>query len=348
MKSIYGKIFVCSISICMLILIVSVAGFSAEKVISLRFAHFMPPTTDQVALAKEWAAEVEKRTGGRVKVTVYPGSTLMPVAQTYDGVTKGIADIGYGILTYHRGRFPLTEVLDLPLGYKSGYFTTKLANEYYKKFTPKEFDDVKLLFLDAHGPGFIHTKKPVAKLEDLKGMKIRASGLSAKIVSALGASPVSLPVTEAYDALVKGVAEGITLPDEGIMVWSLGDVVKYHIRHWSSSYTSTFYTVMNKQKWNSLPKDIQQIIDKLDEEWIERSGIMWQNSDDKMRVALVKKGNKFVELTKEEDARWAALMKPILADYVKMAKEKGLPGEQALQFCQDYLKKYDKVDYKVK
>lgn len=348
MKCFYGRILVCSISICMFMLLISIPGFSADKVISLRFAHFMPPTSDQVALAKEWAAEVEKRTSGRVKVTVYPGSTLMPVAQTYDGITKGIADIGYGIFTYHRGRFPLTEVLDLPLGYKSGYFVTKLANEYFKKFNPKELDDVKVFWLDGHGPGFFHTRKPVAKLEDLKGMKIRSGGLQSKIALALGAAPVSIPVTDAYDALSKGVAEGIMLPDEGIMTWSLGEVVKYHTRNWGTTYTATFYTVMNKQKWNSLPKDIQQIIEKLNEEWIERAAIMWQDRDDRMRGTLAKQGNKFIELTKEEDARWAALIKPILADYVKMTKEKGLPGDHALQFCQDYLKKYDKVDYKKK
>jgi TRAP-type C4-dicarboxylate transport system substrate-binding protein len=345
-RSIVGTFLVCSMFL--LILLASVPSYAQEKVISLRFAHFMPSTSDHVALARDWAKEVEKRTNGRVKVTVYPGSTVMPVAQTYDGITKGIADIGYGIFTYHRGRFPLTEVIDLPLGYKSGYYATKLVNEYYKKFKPKEYDDVKVMFLDAHGPGFFHTRKPVAKLEDLKGMKIRSGGLQSKIAAALGAAPVSIPVTEAYDALSKGVADGISLPDEGIMTWSLGDVVKYHTRNWGTTYTAAFYTVMNKGKWNSLPKDIQNIIEKINEEWIEKAGIMWQTRDDNMRTALAKKGNKFVELTKEEDARWAALVKPILADYVKMTKEKGLPGDQALEFCQDYLKKNDKVDYRKK
>ena len=318
-------------------------GSGAEKVINLRLAHFMAVTTPQVKLHQEWAKEVEKRTQGRVKITVYPGATLMPVAQTYDGVTKGVADIGYGIFTYHRGRFPLTEVLDLPLGYKSDYVPTYLVNEYYKKFKPKELEDVKVLFLDAHGPGFLHMRKPVNRLEDLKGVKIRASGLSAKIISALGASPVSLPVTEAYDALAKGVTEGITLPDGGIYTWGLTDVVKYHIRNYSTAYTSAFYTVMNKQKWESLPKDIQQIIDKLDEEWIDKVALMWARDHEEFgRDILKKKGNKFIELSKEEDARWGKLMKPILDDYVKSMKEKNLPGEEALRFCQDYLRKNDK------
>lgn len=308
------------------------------------FAHFMHTTTDKVALANEWAKEVNKRTNGKVKLVVYPGGTIIPVAQTYDGVTNGIADIGYGIFTHHRGRFSLTEVIDLPLGYKSGYYATKLANEYYKKFKLKELDDVKVMYLDAHGPGFIHTRKSVTKVEDLKGMKIRASGLSAKVVSALGASSVSLPIIETYDALTKGVAEGISNNDEGITTWSLGDVVKYHIRNWGSSYTSAFYTFMNKQKWDSLPKDVQQTIEKINEEWIEKAAVMWEKGEEVARERLREKGNHFVELSKEEDARWAGVVKQILEDYVEMAKGKGLPGEEALKFCKDYLSKYDQVD----
>jgi TRAP-type C4-dicarboxylate transport system substrate-binding protein len=130
------------------------------------------------------------------------------------------------------------------------------------------------------------------------------------------------------------------------LTWSLEDVVKYHIRNWSSSDGAAFYLVMNKQKWDSLPKDVQQIIDKLDdEEWIERAAVLWQRRDDTARKQMRMKGNIFVELSKEEDARWAARMKPVLAEYVQTMKKKGLPGDEVLKFCQDYLKKNDKFDY---
>lgn len=172
----------------------------AQEVITLRYAHFMPPPTAQAINSDQWCKEVEKRTNGKVKITFYPGSTLMPAPQTYDSVVKGIADIGWSIMSYTRGKFPLTEVIDLPLGYKSGYVATKLINAYYDKFKPKEFDETKVLYLHAHGPGILTTKKPVYKLEDLKGMKIRSTGLSAKIVQALGAAPVGMPITETYDA----------------------------------------------------------------------------------------------------------------------------------------------------
>lgn len=309
-----------------------------QKVISLRFATFVPATTMEGKLIQEWADEVGKRTNGRVKVTVYPAGTLIPVTQMYDGITKEVADIGYGIFSYIRGRFPLTEAIDLPLGYKNAGVPTKLINAYYKKFKPKEMDDVKVLFLEAHGPGMLNAKKPISKLEDLKGMKIRAHNISAKIVTALGAAPVGLPITDTYDALSKGVVEGVMLEAGGVLNWGLADVVKYHVGSPAVAYTTSFYTVMNKEKWNSLPPDIQVIIDKLDEEWIERASKRWVDWEIMGMTELPKKGNKFITLSKEENDRWEAKVKPIVEEWVKAAQAKGLPGAEVVKFCQDYLK----------
>ena len=129
---------------------------------------------------------------------MFAGGTLTPADKCYDGVEKGISDIGMSVLGYTRGRFPLSEVIDLPLGYRSGAAATELVNAFYGKFQPKEFDSVKIMYFHAHGPGFLHTKKPVAKLEDLKGMKIRCTGLAAKIVTALGGIPVAMPMARLW------------------------------------------------------------------------------------------------------------------------------------------------------
>jgi TRAP-type C4-dicarboxylate transport system substrate-binding protein len=291
---------------------------------------------------QDWANEVEKRTNGRVKVTIYPGATLIPVQQTYDGIVNEVADIGYGIFAYHRGRFPLTEVIDLPLGYKNPGVPTKLINEYYKKFKPKELEDVKVLFLEAHGPGLLSTKKPVAKLEDIKGMKIRAHGVSARILTAIGATPIGLPITDTYDALSKGVVEGLMLDWGGLYNWKMGDVVKNHVDCPGIAYTTGFYTVMNKDKWNSLPPDIQAILDKLSEEWIERVEKKWIEWETMGKANLSQKGNKFIVLSDDENARWAANMKQVLDEWVAATKAKGVPADEALKFCQDYLKANDK------
>ncbi len=334
-KSFLGIFF---ISCCLLPL----TGHAAEKVITLRFAHFSPANNMEGKLMQEWANEVEKRTNNRIKVQMYPGGTVMGMNEMYDGVTKEVADIGFSIFSYHRGRFPLTEVIDLPLGYKKFDTVTRLINAYYRKFKPKEMDDVKVLFLEGYGPGILHVKKPVNKLEDLKGMKIRAHGVSGRIVTALGAAPVGIPITDTYDALSKGIVEGALFGWGGAYNYNIGEVTKYHVVTAGTAYGTGFYTVMNKDKWNSIPPDLQAIIDKFDEEWINRFAQKWVDWDTAGKVGLEKKGNTVIVLPPQEDARWAEKVKPILDDYVKASKAKGLPGDEALKFCQDYLKANDK------
>jgi TRAP-type transport system periplasmic protein len=314
----------------------------AENVILLKFSNFFPAPHKNSIIIEQWCKEIEKRTNGRVKINYYPGATLTPPQQTYDSVAKGIADIGEALVGYTQGKFPLTAGLDLPLGQKSGYLATKMANAYYKKFKPKEFDEVQVMFLSAHGPAYVNTKKPVNTLEDMKGLKIRASGQTAAIVKALGAAPVGLPQTETYDALSKGVVEGAMSPLEAMKGWKLGEVTKYHTLSPGTAYASAFYVVMNKQKWNSLPPDVQKIIEQINEEWIEKQGKLWDEIDKEGLEFVKARGNKLITLTSKEDARWIAAVKPVLDDYLKATKAKGVPGDEALKFFQDYLKKNQK------
>jgi|YelNatPaOPRAMG01_1025707.scaffolds.fasta_scaffold02592_18 TRAP-type C4-dicarboxylate transport system substrate-binding protein len=309
------------------------------KPIELTYSIFFPAPHKNTVLATQWAEEINKRTNGRVKITMFPGGTLTPADKCYDGVVKGLSDIGMSVVSYTRGRFPLTEVIDLPLGYKNGLAATKLINAYYKKFKPKEFDDTKVLYLHAHGPGILHTKKPVKSLEDLKGMKIRSTGTVAKIVSALGAAPVAMPMPETYDALQKGIAEGVMCPIEALEGWKLGEVVSSTTLNYGSAYTIAFFVVMNKEKWNSLPPDIQKVFEEVSEEWIEKTGKGWDEIDQSGMEFVKKRGNAIIALTKEEDERWVKAVRPVLDDYVKAMKEKGLPGEEALKFCLEELKK---------
>ena len=318
---------------------VSFPGFSAaQKVITMNYSNFFPALHKHSILAEQWCKEIEKRTNGRVKISYFPGGTLTPAAQIYDGVVKGISDIGFSCFAYTRGKFPLTEVIDLPIGLKDGTTATRLINEYYKKFKPKEIDEVKVMYLHAHGPGMLHTKKPVNKLEDLKGMKIRATGLASKIVTALGGSPVGTTMPETYDALRTGVAEGAMAPFEALQGFKWGEVINSSTVAYGSGYSTGMFIVMNKNKWNSLPPDIQKVFTEVNEEWIEKQARAWDEIEKEGIDFTQKRGNKIIRLTKEEDARWAATVKPIVDEYVKTTKAKGLPGDEALKFCLDYLK----------
>lgn len=314
----------------------------AQKVITMNYSNFFPAPHKHSILAEQWCKEIEKRTNGRVKIAYFPGGTLTPAAQIYDGVVKGISDIGFSCFAYTRGKFPLTEVIDLPIGLKDGTTATRLINEYYKKFKPKEIDEVKVMYLHAHGPGMLHTKKPVSKLEELKGMKIRATGLASKIVTALGASPVGTTMPETYDALRTGVAEGAMAPFEALQGFKWGEVINSSTVAYGSGYSTGMFIVMNKNKWNSLPPDIQKTITEINEEWIEKQARAWDEIEKEGVDFTKKRGNKIIYLSKEEDARWAAAVRPLIDEYLKNTKARGLPGDEALKFCLDYLKSNQK------
>lgn len=329
----------CAACLCVIAVLSTPAPAADQpKTIELTYSIFFPATHQNTVLATEWAKEIEKRTAGRVKITVFPGGTLTPADKCYDGVEKGISDIGMSVLGYTRGRFPLSEVIDLPLGYRSGAVATDLINAYYNKFHPREFDTVKIMYLHAHGPGFLHTKKPVATVEDLKGMKIRCTGLAAKIVTALGGTPVAMPMGETYDALSRGVVDGSMAPIESLQGWRWGEVVKSSTECYGAAYSTAFFVAMNKAKWNALPADVQQTIEKVNEEWIPRTGKSWDDMDKAGKAFAAGRGNQIVTLTPEENARWAKAVQPILDEYVKNMKEKGVPGAEALAFCQGFLK----------
>ena len=320
---------------------VPIANAAEEQIIKLKFSNVFPAPHRVGLLHEQWCKDVEKATNGRVKFSYFPAGTLTPPAQTYDSVVKGIADVGNSVFSYTRGKFPLTEVIDLPLGYKNGYVATKLINEYYKKFRPKELDEVKVLWLHTTTPGFLMTaKKPVNKLEDLKGMKIRSTGLSAKVVQALGGAPVGMAITETYDALMKGVADGTMLPVEALKGFKMGEVLSYVTLNYSSTYVSGEFVVMNKDRWNALPTDIKNIIDKLSEDYIEKQAKLWDEVDVEGKEFFLQKGGKFINLTREEDARWAQQVEPIMEEYVKSMKARNLPGDEALKFVQEYLKSH--------
>jgi TRAP-type C4-dicarboxylate transport system substrate-binding protein len=328
--------------ICASIIVLSTSTFPALGQTKLNYSVFFPAPHKNAVLAVEWAKEIEKRTNGRVQITVFPGGTLTPADKCYDGVVKGISDIGFSVLAYTRGKFPLTEVSDLPLGIRSGLVATKTINEYYKKFKPKEFDEVKVMYLHGHGPGILHTKKPVNSLEDLKGMKIRCTGMAAKIVTALGGVPVAMPMGDTYDSLSRGVVDGSMAPQESLQGWKWGEVVKYTIENYGSSYSTGMFVVMNKEKWNALPPDVQGIIEKVNEEWIEKQGRTWDEIDKEGRDFTLNLGNSITPLPKEEDARWAKAVKPILDEYVKNMSDKGLPGDEVLKFYLETVAKLQK------
>jgi TRAP-type transport system periplasmic protein len=319
---------------CLIFCISVLSAFNVTAKTQLTYANFFPPSHIQSQLAESWCKEVEKRTNGEITIKYFPAGTLTKASQTYDGVVQGIADIGMTVLAYTRGRFPVSEAIDLPMDYKSGAQATEVANAIVAKFNPKEFHDTSLMYLHAHGPGLIHTvDKKVTTMKDLAGLKIRSTGTSGKVVAALGASPVGKPMREAYQMLQKGVVDGSIHPIEANLGWKLGETVKYAVKTNFCIYTTTFAIFMNKNRWNKLTSEQQKIINEINAEWSVKHGQGWDDADKAGLEFLKSKGGELIVLSDEESKKWQDVsVTPVIDGYIKKVAEKGIDGKAVVDF----------------
>lgn len=337
-----GRVIVALLSTVVLSLALIASGCDQQKgdpadganPIELNYSVFFPASHIQCQTAEAWAREIEERAEGRVKINVFPGGTLTKAAQCYEGVVSGISDIGMSCLAYTRGRFPLLEGLDLPLGYSDGTTATRIATEIAEEFEPAEMADTHVLYLHAHGPGILASKKPVRTLDDLKGLKVRATGLSTKIVEMLGGTAVAMAQPETYEALQKGVVEATLCPIETLKGWKQGEAIRFVTDSSAVGYTTAMFVVMNRKKWESLPADLQQIFTEVSREWVDRHGAAWDQADEEGLAFVQELNREIIALSSEQQAAWRDRVQPILDDYVAAAKAKGLPGDEVLEAIQ--------------
>ncbi|MBN2375661.1 MAG: TRAP transporter substrate-binding protein [Sedimentisphaerales bacterium] len=316
------------------------SGSPKDQTINLSYSIFFPPTHIQCKTAVAWAEEIEKRTNGKVKITVYPAGTLTKAPQCYEGVVNGISDIGMSCLAYTRGRFPLLEGLDLPLGYPSGTAATRIATDIALKYKPQEMADTHLLYIHAHGPGILASKKEVKNLEEMKGLKVRATGLSAKIVTELGGTPVAMSQPETYEALQKGVVEATFCPIETLKGWKQGEVIEYVTNTAVIGYTTSMFVVMNNKTWNSLPADIQKIFTDVSKAWVDKHGQAWDDADQQGREFIKSLNRPEFLLSPDEQQKWKQAVQPILDQYTTDTEAKNLPGKAVLNDIQTMLINY--------
>jgi TRAP-type C4-dicarboxylate transport system substrate-binding protein len=249
-------------------------------------------------------------------------------------VLGGISDLGMSCFAYTPGRFPLLEALDLPLGWPDGLTATRVATALAAKYAPAEIQGAKILYIHAHGPGILATKKPVRALEDLKNMKIRGTGLSAGIATALGATAVGMPQPETYDALQKGVVEGTFCPIETLKGWKQGEVIEFVTDTKAIGYTTAMFVAMNQKSWDALPADLQQILVDVSAEFVDKHGAAWNQADAEGLEFVQGLGREIIALSADEEARWKAAVEPIVAKYLAQTAEKGLPGADFLKDVQ--------------
>ena len=321
------------------------SSVQAKKPIVLSFNHLFPEVAwVHTNVVVPWKKMVEEKSQGRVKVNIYPSCALAKPGTMYDAIKAGTVDICLDPGPYYIGRFPMSEVTQLPfLGAHSSWAASRAWMGLYEEFPElrKEYADTHLLWLFSQGPGQIFSSRPVRNMEDMKGLIARAPGDLGKIVKALGGSPVSMPAPQSYLALSKGTVDATIFPCEGIKTWKLHEVTKYMTI--GDFYVQWFWVAMNKNKYNSLPKDIQKIIDECSGmAGADLLGKAW-NAADKAGFELgKKKGMEVITLTQEETARWEKQCEPITQAWIKNMESKGYPGGKLVEAAKRLINKYNK------
>ena len=331
----------CLLALICALLTTSCSRTGGPRTIKLNYSVFFPPTHVQTLAAQSWADEIEKRTDGRVQIRIFPGGVLTKADQCYAGVVDGISDLGMSCFAYTRGRFPLIEGLDLPVGYPDGLVATRVANAMINRFHPAEVSDTHLLYVHAHGPGVLASRMPIHSLADLPGNTIRATGLSAKIVESLGGNAIGMAQSDTYEALQKGVVNATFCPVETLKGWKQGEVIQYVTDTPAIGYTTTMFVTMNLERWNSLPEDIQRIMTEVSAEWVDKHGVAWNEADAAGRAMLEELGKDTFVLPEEETARWREKISPVLDQFADKAEAKGLPGHRFLDDLLAEVKKHE-------
>jgi TRAP-type transport system periplasmic protein len=316
------------------------------KPLELAVAWFGPathPVTEKAAIP--WGKQIEKDSNGGIKINLYPGETLCPAKDTYEAVTSGIADIGIGYTGYNPGRFSLSEVLTMPfLNVTSGVLGTRVLMALYNKHAEvrAQYPGVKVIFLYTNSPAQLHSaKKPVRKLDDMKGMTVRTPGSIAPLFTAIGASPASMPASEAYEALSKGVVGATTFPWEAMKSYKISEVTKYHTE--LNHYVGPYYMIMNQARYDSLSPALKKAIDHAGgEAWGVHFSKVYDEMDAYGKELGKAPGHEIITLPADELAKFVAASKPVWDKWLADMQAKNLPGRAVLGSTLDLAKQLSK------
>lgn len=327
---------------------VSRTAMGQSPQVTLKLHHFLPPVSNvHTKLLVPWSKKIEKESGGKLKIDIYPSMQLggRP-PQLYDQARDGVADLTWTLPGWTPGRFPRIEVFELPFVVnKRAVPNAKAVQDFYAMHLREEFKEVHPISLWAHDAGLIHANKQVKTMDDLKGLKLRApTRLASDALKALGANGIAMPIPQVPEALAQRVLDGCVVPWEVVPAIKVHELVKYHTDIGGSPtlYTACFIIGMNKPKYESLPADLKKVLDdNSGQAFATLAGRMWDEQAVVVEEMVKKRGNIVTVLAKEEAARWEKATQPVVDTWLKEAKAKGLNGEKLLADAKALLKKYE-------
>ena len=317
---------------------------SAEK-FELKIAHFTPSTYFFAKYLANWAKELEQKSNGRLVFKVFPGCQMGPPNKYFDLGRKGVADIVWFMHGTVPGRFLLTGLIELPYMVPSAEVGNKVLNhpDVLDKYLAKEHTGLKVLYLNTHQPGHIHTrKKPVRTTEDLKGLRIRhPSSIIKHWLTALGGTPVGIPPNQMSDALQKGTIDGVFIDYGGAhLAWRLGKMLDYTTEIYS--YVASFAVCMNQRSYEKLPKDLQQLIVTSTSN-VAEIGKIWDAADAPGKAYLIREGVKIIHPSPEENLNFKRIAKTVVENRIVELEKKGLPARAVFNKMKELSDEYAKT-----
>lgn len=308
----------------------------------LKMSSMFPPTHFINTLALEpWARSIEQKSNGRVKITLFAaGSALGDATKQFDQVRNGIVDIAVGIPAIPRGRHPRTTLMELPFTVKTAEQGTRALADIQDKYLKDDFPGTHIINLTITEPSAVHTKQPISDLDQLKGLRVRAPTPSViAMVEALGATPVGMPPTQVYESAERGVIDGNVMPWGPVGAFKLYEVFHNHLN--ARIDTVTMYTLINENRYKSLPPDIRKLIDDGGPYFTQHWGKWWKDTDDAAIETAKKNGNKVVDLPDAKRDAWRVKMKPVVDKYIE-EQSKTLPNSREIYDAMvAALKKYE-------
>ena len=296
-----------------------------------------------------WCEKLAKESRNRIKCQLFPAMQLGgSPSQLYDQAKDGVADIVWTVAGYTSNRFPRIEVFELPFMMTNAEATSRAAWDYYDQYARDEFSETRILAVHVHGPGnFFTAKKKIETLSDIKGQKLRApTRLTNKMLATMGASPVGMPVPAVPEAISKGVIDGAVLPYEVVPGIKVNELVKHATEtdsRFNALYTMAFIVAMNKAKYDSLPPDLQKILDA--NSGREFSGFLGKTQaamDAQAKEKVIATGVQIHPIAASELEKWKRATDQLDDDWVKEMTAKGLDGSRLLQAARDLIKQHTK------
>ncbi len=325
--------------------LIPVAAHAQEVV--LKVAHFLPPVSPaHTKFITPWCDKIAAESQGRMKCQIYPAMQLGGTPpQLLNQARDGVADIVWTLPGYTPGRFPFSEVFELPFFTTTHEASSRAMWDFVQMHATKEFAGLKPIATWVNGPNQLHFRdKQVKTLADLEGMKVRApSRLGNKLLAALGATPVGMPVPQMAESLSKGVIEGALIPWEVVPATKTHELTRFHAEAGGehAMTTATMVFVMNRKKYDSLPPELKKVIDDNSgrevSAWVSAR---FKGADSAGREAAVSHGNTVYQIPADEMAKWKAATQPVAEEWIREVSAKGVDGRKLHDDAAALVKKY--------